>query len=220
MDKSPDQGGTTDGPTRAERKHQSIIDAASDLFLTNGYTRTSMDDVAHRARVSKQTIYMHFGDKEHLLFQIVTAIMTVASDPFDNEIYRLGDSVDLETDLKLHARGQLAVVMQERPLQLRRLVTSEAVAFPELGRLFYEQGPGLTMANLAKVFERLHERGLLNAPDPIRAASDFNWLIMSEPMNRAMLLGTDDPLSATAINQWADQAAITFLAAYQSAPSH
>lgn len=204
--------------TRSERKHRAIIDAATNLFLANGYTRTSMDDVARRAHVSKQTIYMHFGDKEHLLFDIVTAIMGTASDPFDREIHRLGESNDLRADLTAHARGQLTVVMQPRPLQLRRLVTSEAVAFPELGQLFYDRGPELTMTNLAKAFDRLHERGLLHAPDPARAASDFNWLIMSDPMNRAMLLGIDEPLPATSLDQWADQAANTFLAAYRPAP--
>ncbi len=51
-------------------------------------------------------------------------------------------------------------------------------------------------------------------PDAARAASDFNWLIMSEPMNRAMLLGDDDAPSRSSIKKWADQAVQTFLAAY------
>lgn len=220
MEASPTATDSSVAPTRTERKHQTIIDAATDVFLTNGYTRSSMDDVARRARVSKQTIYMHFGDKERLLFEIVTAIMVNASDPFDGEIHRLGTSDNLEVDLKSHARGQLEVVMQPRPLQLRRLVTAEAVAFPELGKLFYEQGPELTMTNLAGAFSQLHERGLLDAPDAFRAASDFNWLIMSEPMNRAMLLGIDEPFPTATLEQWADQAASTFLAAYRPAPSN
>lgn len=201
-------------PSRSERKHQAILEAATDLFLTNGYTRTSMDDVARKASVSKQTIYMHFADKERLLFDIVASIMNSASDPFDDEIHQLGESDDLDADLRAHARGQLAVVMQPRPLQLRRLVTAEAVAFPKLGQMFYERGPELTMGHLSQAFARLHTRGLLCASDPERAASDFNWLIMSEPINRAMLLGIDEPLPATSMDRWADHATATFLAAY------
>lgn len=206
----------SDPPSRHDRKHQVITNAATELFLTNGYTRTSMDDVARRAQVSKQTIYMHFGDKERLLFEIVTSIMTAASDPFDHEIHRLGESDDLAADFRTHAREQLALVMAPRPLQLRRLVTAEAVAFPELGRLFYERGPELTIRNLAAAFGRLHERGLLVVPDPNRAASDFNWLILGEPMNQAMLLGIDDPLPAASLDEWADAAAQRFLAAYRT----
>lgn len=205
-----------DPPSRHDRKHQAITEAATDLFLANGFTRTSMDDVARRAKVSKQTIYMHFGDKEKLLFEIVTAIMAVASDPFDHEIYRLGESDDLDADLRTHARQQLSLVMAPRPLQLRRLVTAEAVAFPELGRLFFEQGPALTMTNLAEAFGRLGERGVLAVPDPPRAASDFNWLIMGEPMNRAMLLGVDDPMPGRSLDEWANAAAQSFLAVYRA----
>ena len=37
---------------------------------------------------------------------------------------------------------------------------------------------------------------------------------MSEPINKAMLLGEDRPPGRSAINRWADQAVRTFLAAY------
>jgi AcrR family transcriptional regulator len=173
-----------------------------------------MDDIARLAGVSKQTIYLHFEDKERLLFSVLTEIMSDASRPFDDDIVLLGDSDDLEKDLRDHARQQLVLVMQPRPLQLRRLVIAEAVTFPELGRMFYERGPGRTIGELTAVFRRLDERGLLRVPDPARAASDFNWLILSEPMNRAMLLGDDRAPSRPSINRWAEQAVRTFLAAY------
>ena len=216
--KSPDVRGSLaapeQGPARAERKRQVIAEAATEAFLSNGYSRTSMDDIARLAGVSKQTIYMHFGDKEHLLFDVVTTIMTTASRPFDDDIHLLGDSDDLEKDLRDHARRQLFVVMQPRPLQLRRLVIAEAVSFPQLGRSFYEHGPGRTINELTSVFRRLDARGLLRVADARRAASDFNWLIMSEPINKAMLLGDDQPPSRSSITKWADQAVRTFLAAY------
>jgi len=173
-----------------------------------------MDDIARLAGVSKQTIYLHFEDKERLLFAVLMAIMTTASRPFDDDIHLLGDSDDLERDLRDHARQQLVVVLQPRPLQLRRLVIAEAVSFPELGRTFYEHGPGRTITELTAVFRRLDERGLLRVADAARAASDFNWLIMSEPINRAMLLGDEQAPGRTAINRRADQAVRTFLGAY------
>jgi AcrR family transcriptional regulator len=203
-------------PARTEQKRQAIAEAATKAFLGNGYTRTSMDDIARLAGVSKQTIYMHFSDKERLLFEVVMAIMNNASSPFDDDIHLLGDSDDLETDLCEHARQQLFVVMQPRPLQLRRLVIAEAVSFPQLGRSFYDWGPGRTIKELTSVFRRLDKRGLLRTPDPSRAASDFNWLIMSEPINKAMLLGDNQPPSRSSITKWADQAVRTFLAAYSA----
>lgn len=200
--------------SRSAQKHSSILGAATEHFLTGGYTRTSMEDIARSAQVSKQTVYMHFGNKESLLFEIVNQIMTAASDPFDHDIHELGESDDLDIDLRDHARQQLALVMQPRPLQLRRLVIAEAVTFPQLGQIFYDNGPGLTISQLAGAFDRLHQRHLLECPDATRAASDFNWLIMSEPINQAMLLGNDQPSTDTELHRWADQAVTTFLAAY------
>ena len=83
------------------------------------------------------------------------------------------------------------MVMQPRILQLRRLVIGEAGRFPELGRAFYEQGPGRTIAALATAFEQLAARGVLQLDDPRIAAAHFNWLVMSIPLNRAMFLGED-----------------------------
>ena len=196
------------------RKRRAIIDAATEAFLDNGYSRTTMDDIARLAGVSKQTVYMHFGDKQHLLTDIVMAILTAAGDRVDDDIVKLGDSTNLEHDLRDHARRQLTAVLQPRPMQLRRLVIAEAATFPDLGRAFYELGPGRTITQLATAIARLGQRGLLTVNDATRAASDLNWLIMSEPLNRAMLLGDNGPPNRTATAEWADQGVHTFLAAY------
>src|SRR5437762_212561 len=103
--------------------------------------------------------------------------------------------------------------MQPRVLQLRRLVIGEAGRFPDLGRTFYEQGPGRTIAALATAFERLAARGLLHVDDAPLAAEHFNWLIMSIPLNRAMLLGTDEPPESER-DRYADAGVRVFLAAY------
>ena len=55
--------------------------------------------------------------------------MTAANEPFDHEIHHLSESNNLETDPREHAYEQLTLVMQPRPLQLRRLVIAKAVAF-------------------------------------------------------------------------------------------
>jgi TetR/AcrR family transcriptional repressor of mexJK operon len=104
--------------------------------------------------------------------------------------------------------------MQPRILQLRRLVIGEAGRFPELGRTVYEQGPGRTIAALATVFERLADQGVLQPGDPLLAAAHFNWLVMSIPLNRAMLLGDDEPPAAAELNRYADAGVRAFLAAY------
>src|SRR4051812_36075772 len=199
---------------RSARKRRAILDAATEVFLRNGFRGTSMDEVAARAAVSKQTVYKHFADKERLFQEIVTTTVDAASDPVHAEVRSLKDSGDLEADLRDLARRQLTKVMQPRLLALRRLVIAESGRFPELGRLFYERGPGRTIAVLADTFERLAARGVLEVEDPQLAAAHFNWLIMSSPLNEAMLLGREKPPPAAELDRHVRAGVRVFLAAY------
>ena len=208
---------TTDDPgteRRSPRKHQAILEAAATVFLGKGYLGTSMDEIAGLAGVSKQTVYKHFVDKERLFIEIVINTVNEISDPVYEEVRSLKDSGDLAADLRDLARRQLAGVMQPRLLALRRLVIGEAGRFPELGRTFYEQGPGRTIDALATAFERLAARGLLELEDSATAAAHFNWLIMSAPINRAMLLADDQIPAGAALHRYADDGVRAFLAAY------
>jgi TetR/AcrR family transcriptional regulator, mexJK operon transcriptional repressor len=200
--------------TRSARKRRAILEAATTLFLRSGYRGTSMDEIAALAGVSKQTVYKQFADKESLFSEIVVATVSEISDPVHAEVLKLEDSGDVEADLGGLARELLRMVMQPRILQLRRLVIGEAGRFPELGRGFYEQGPGRTITALATVFEQLAERGVLRRDDPRLAAAHFNWLVMSIPLNRAMLLGEDQPPARAELNRYADAGVRAFLAAY------
>jgi TetR/AcrR family transcriptional regulator, mexJK operon transcriptional repressor len=199
---------------RSTRKRGAILEAATAAFLRNGYRGTSMDEIAALAGVSKQTVYKHFADKERLFTEIVTSTVDEVAEPVHNEVLELRDSGDLEEDLRDLARRQVAAVMQPRVLQLRRLVIAEAGRFPELGRTFYERGPGRTIGALATVFDGLAARGLLRLDDPLLAAAHFNWLIMSGPLNLAMLLGRDEAPAPAELDRYADTGVRAFLAAY------
>jgi AcrR family transcriptional regulator len=199
---------------RSTRKRRAIVEAAAAAFLRNGYRGTSMDEIAAAAGVSKQTVYKHFADKERLFSEMVTATVNEASDPVYDEVMDLQDSGDLEADLRDLARRQLGAVMRPRLMQLRRLVVAEAGRFPELGRAFYDQGPGRTIQALAATFERLAARGLLELDDASLAATQFNWLIMAAPLNEAMLLGHEEAPDPAELDRWADTGVRTFLAAY------
>jgi TetR/AcrR family transcriptional regulator, mexJK operon transcriptional repressor len=203
-----------DDERRSTRKRRAILEAATTVFLRNGYLGTSMDEIAALAAVSKQTVYKHFADKERLFSEIVVSTVNEASEPTHNEVLNLRDSGDVEADLRDLARRLVARVMQPRLLQLRRLVIGEASRFPELGQAFYEQGPGRTVAALATAFERLAERGVLQVDDPPLAAAHFNWLIMSIPLNQAMLSGHDEPPAPADLDRYVDSGVRVFLAAY------
>jgi AcrR family transcriptional regulator len=196
------------------RKHRAILDAAIKVFLKSGYLGTNMDEIAALSEVSKQTIYKHFSSKEALFVAMVTSMTDAASDTVQNQIPELSDDKDIAGFLQMYAHRQLTVVLTPRLMQLRRLVIGEVARFPELARVLYERGPQRAVAALAKVFERLAARGLLVIDDPLIAASHFNWLIMAEPLNNAMLLGDEAIPKPSALRRHAAEGVRVFLAAY------
>ena len=211
---SPDEAGDADREGRSTRKRRAILEAATGVFLRNGYVGTSMDEIAARAGVSKQTVYRHFADKEGLFTALVLSTIDQVGLPFYEELPALEDTEDLERDLRELARRLVGVVMQPRLLQLRRLVIAEAGRFPALGRRYYERGPGRTAKTLAASFERLAERGLLTLDDPLTAASHFNWLVLSIPLNEVMLSGEDERFSRVELDRFADSGVRAFLAGH------
>lgn len=50
-----------------DRKRERIVRAAKDLFVKNGYRKTSMDEIARVAGVGKGTVYLYFKTKADLL---------------------------------------------------------------------------------------------------------------------------------------------------------
>jgi AcrR family transcriptional regulator len=53
-----------------ENTRQQILDAAREVFVASGYESTSIREVARRAGISHGTIYLHFRDKDDLLYQV------------------------------------------------------------------------------------------------------------------------------------------------------
>ena len=199
---------------RSVRKRAAILDAAATVFLAKGYLGSSMDEIAARAGVSKQTVYKQFADKERLFSEIVNGTVDEASDVVYRQVLDLDEQDDVESGLRALARRQLALVMDPKLLRLRRLVIGEATRFPELGRTFYARGPERTIATLAAAFERLAEQGRLDVADPQIAAAHFNWLVMSIPLNEAMLCGDDEPASPAELDRLADAGVRAFIGAY------
>jgi AcrR family transcriptional regulator len=56
-----------DASPAKERKRLKLIRAATELFVAQGYRKTSVDEVAKRAGVAKGTVYLYFKTKGELL---------------------------------------------------------------------------------------------------------------------------------------------------------
>jgi AcrR family transcriptional regulator len=72
-----------------------ILTAATELFLEQGYERTTVAEVAQRAGVSRATVFWHFSDKEGLFREAFNRLV----EPFRASIQRSFDDLDPEKRL-------------------------------------------------------------------------------------------------------------------------
>lgn len=72
-------------PTR-ESVREAVLAAAGELFLTNGYAGTSLDQVARRAGFTKGAVYSNFGGKPELFAQVCRERFAEASAPLLEQV--------------------------------------------------------------------------------------------------------------------------------------
>lgn len=203
-----------DSETRAARKDRDIIQAATATFVAKGYDGTSMDEIANRAGVSKQTIYKHFKDKETLFGEVVLSTAANANEVIELVTTLLSDTSFAKGGLQQLGRRLMIVLMDEELLKLRRLIIANADRMPQLGRSWYENGFERMMASIASCFQKLTDRGLMRVSDPGMAASHFLGMLLWIPSNEAMFTGNRNPRSKAELERHADASIEAFLAAY------
>jgi len=79
-------------------RRESIIQAATGVFLRYGFARTTMKDVAEAARISRPTLYQSFPDKESIFREVV---FEMGQKVFRTIREGLQRAVDLEAKLLL-----------------------------------------------------------------------------------------------------------------------
>ena len=168
---------------RGEVRRSQILDAATEVFLENGYGGATIDLVVERAGASKATVYSFFGGKDGLFAAIVEErverILSAFGDP------EVAGS-DVLSALAHIARRYMEVVMVPDAVGLYRLIIAEGVRFPELTRTFFQLGPDRTIAHLACMLSVWRERGLIRVDDPQLAAVQFFDLVSGDLHRRAM----------------------------------
>ncbi|MEV6266098.1 TetR/AcrR family transcriptional regulator [Kribbella sp. NPDC051936] len=201
---------------RTPRKRRAILAAATEVFLQHGYLGASMDEVAAKAGVSKQTVYKQFENKERLFTEIVLGTSDQLIDGLQQAYAEtLEGAADAREALRALAHRLLQSLTADGVLQLRRLVIAEADRFPEVCGAWFTSGFEKSLEALGQALHRLSERGLLRElDDPTLAAYQFAGLVMYKPMNRAMFAGTRQRPKPGELEGLADRAVDVFLAAY------
>ena len=191
-------------------KREAIVAAARDVFLQHGYEGASVELIASRASVSKQTIYNHFEGKEALF-------RAISEDLVDDLIAPLLEQTRGASDPRgtLTALGErlLRLALLPSSLALHRLIIAEAQRFPELGRAVYSAGPGRAVEELAAYLQAQTALGNLKVANPRAAAEAFFGMVMGHRHLRA-LFGVETQLTREQIRDAVATAVDAFLKAH------
>jgi AcrR family transcriptional regulator len=162
---------------RAEAKTDLLLETAAQFFLEKGFEGASVGEIARAAHASKETFYSRYATKEELF----RAVMLRRTEKMSDVV----STVLLPHDPPEKALNTLGGLILERMtsdefVTMDRALGMEARRFPELAKIFYENGPARLQALLAKYLDTQVEAGRLCQLDSLLAARRFIALLMAE----------------------------------------
>ena len=198
-----------------EALRQTIVDAASELFLELGFQATTLDKIAQRARISKLSIYRHFDNKEALFS---AAIVAGCSQSFSPQA--LPEGVEGSVEEQLIAVGALLLRTLLRPdvRSVEAMVMADKKNQASLTKLHYEAGPAHVIAQVEAFVHQLHAKSLLNVPDPHQSARLFSALFKGSDL---LMIARFDEARAendNEIESYCRSAVAMFIAAHGGIP--
>jgi AcrR family transcriptional regulator len=162
-----------------------VHDAALDAFIDYGIRRTSMGEIARRARLSPATLYRRFAQKGDLVQAVGL-----------REVRRFLEAVDRNVDTSATAEDQIVSLfvsfaqgLRRHKLLQRLIATEPEIVLPQLT---VKGGPVLELGRdyLAEFLRRLQAEGSLPPYDVLPVAE----LLARVALTMALLPATDIPL--------------------------
>lgn len=123
--------------SQAAATRRAVIAAGIELFITRGFARTTIADIARDAGVAPETVYAVFGSKRAVLAAAVD--VTIAGDdearPLAERawVHELGSEPARSRRIELLAREGSAILQRRTPLE--RVLREAATGDPEINEL-------------------------------------------------------------------------------------
>lgn len=165
----------TEKQSMSERKRAAILAAAIDEFDQRGFQKTSMDQIAASANVSKRTVYNHFPSKDLLFKEITSSLWQqgAAATEFDYL-----PETELEPQLRAIAEQEMALLRSAEFIRMARLVVAECFHSPEMAQKTLAQ-MDQSSSGLKRWLDHAVADGRMQMTDSEFAAAQFFSLVKS-----------------------------------------
>ena len=201
-DKDVDQ--TSPATARGDLRRDAILNAASKIFLRDGYHGTSLTDVIAMSGGSKSSLYGYFTNKEGLFEAVIRdqcrsildtfSALDIESETVEDVLFEIGFNF---------TRG----LCQPNRIRLFRIVMGESLRFPQLGVLFYNAGPVAAYKRLAPY---LQAKLCLSSEEAYLSAVQFLDMVKA-PIHLQICLNIQGDFSDDAMKKNVKRSVSTFL---------
>jgi TetR/AcrR family transcriptional repressor of mexJK operon len=140
-----------------------VLRAATTAFLTDGY-RSSVDNIAQRAGVAKQTVYSHFASKDDLFKEVAREVMKGVLVELDTA------PQDLRASLVRFGFAYRNRILSAEGVATFRTLVPEIPRFRALAKAMYAASAGETVRRLSRRLEAAMRSGELRRDEPQFAA--------------------------------------------------
>ena len=198
------------GRPKDMEKRASILEAAMALFPSRGYDGTSVEAIAQSAGVSKLTVYSHFADKETLFGAAVTEC---CAQMLPHRLFVPEPGSPVQDSLLGIGRAFLDLMMDERAVDLHRVMVSQAGQDRRLAEIFFSAGPRAALQEMESFLLAANAEGSLSVPAPARAAEQF-FSMLKGVRHMRVLVGLCPPPSVAERDAHVAEVVAMFLRAY------
>lgn len=179
------------GRPRDPERMRRVVEVAEQLFLEQGFERTSVEAVAKASGVSKVTIYAYFPTKKALFEATIGKRIDAAFDFGSDVSLPYGEPREA---LTLIGRHFLGLIRGDDVIRKQRILFAEAGVQQDACSAFFQQGPLGIVARVRDFLDSAVAAGSLVPHDTGAGADQFLSLFLGTAHIKAMLgLGKPTP---------------------------
>ncbi|MGF0118641.1 TetR/AcrR family transcriptional regulator [Promicromonospora sp. Marseille-Q5078] len=192
----------------AEQKRAAIVEAATTLFVAQGYAGTSLARVAEEAGVSRATLFKQFPTKGSLFEAIVTENWGLEDDGGTDP-----GPGDLAAGLREYGRRYAVLMSRPQMVGLHRIVIAEMPRFPDVAEAQFSLGKMPFFDAVDRYLRAEHDNGTAQVDDPVTATTQFLGMIANFVFWPRLLVVDWEPTAAE-VDRAVAEAVTTAVARY------
>ncbi|MEC3918399.1 TetR/AcrR family transcriptional regulator [Nocardia sp. CDC160] len=122
-------------PPTGDAEHTRLLDVARAEFIEHGFRRTSVGDIARRAKVSRPTVYRRIGEKDEIVRQVVVREVVSFFAEISGQILDQGNPTDKAVEAfvlgirECRRHPLVAALRQYEPETLTSFLTDHSTTF-------------------------------------------------------------------------------------------